>query len=151
MSNNFENDIPKEEIRQFLLEVLRITGMGIFSAAQVNEILETEFCKKYKIYSCHGSSSPEVGIESAMYPSGHRTAYLDLRKYGLGDDSCQHIFITKEWEEGGGRMDSGMSFSYKICHKCGYHPTSKTEYLFKVLQKIIWPILLISLGYYLGG
>lgn len=51
MSNNFENDIPKEEIRQFLLEVLRITGMGIFSAAQVNEILKTEFCKKNTKYT----------------------------------------------------------------------------------------------------
>lgn len=47
---------------------------------------------------------------------------VELYQFASGLDGCQHELVTMRWEVGGGGMDSGRPYRYKLCCKCGYHP-----------------------------
>ncbi len=64
-----------------------------------------------------------IDLKCLNKPLRHSTETISLKLVADGDVNCVHDFITLYWETGGGGMDSGDPHSYKVCYKCGYHPS----------------------------
>jgi len=70
----------------------------------------------------YNSINGEIHLTKLIGP--HKAdVMVDIKDYPEGNLACDHEFITLEWEEGGGGLDSGVECDYRFCYKCGYSPT----------------------------
>jgi hypothetical protein len=77
------------------------------------------------------SIAPKITVERKGVPLSYNKIKIDLRDLDLGDDNCDHEIIQLYWEEGGGCMDSGRPFYYRMCNKCGKSFELKKNYKMK--------------------
>ncbi len=69
------------------------------------------------------SIAPEIILRRLDYPRGYERQIFSIKSLADGLDDCDHKMITMYWETGNGDCALGKSHSYKVCFKCGYHPT----------------------------
>jgi hypothetical protein len=64
-----------------------------------------------------------IELKCLNKPLSYSTEILPLKLVADGDGNCIHDFITLYWETGSGYTMNGDPHSYKVCYKCGYHPS----------------------------